>query len=1225
MKIVNTHFQSKISHFASRRSNGKISSFAIFAASVAFILMTIPSVFAQTLIDSASINVTAEITNGCEWSAGAGSALTVRDNNICRITGTESATSVTIEGDVDTLGQSGGKLIVGYDSGASDTTFTISSNLNVGVTAEGGILNVGGEGTNTGTSTVTFSGTSTTNGLYALAGSVSTVDANGIIVKSSTYPSLYVYDNSGETNPASFTNNGAITLYNIIIGADNNPTYPGGTLTNNGTITSTDTGYGASNVYRGIFNNEAGGTFTISNNGGLYVRGTSGSVGQFNNSGTVTSANADFIWAFGELNLNGTSTYTNTNSAGVAALNDTTSATGGSITIQENATLSATMVTAGHNWTGADYDGDATITNYGIISYNGSRSTSATLPTSVYARDGSTVTNKSTGYIDLYTGSVYSGYQSADPTNDYFLNESGGEITSTSTSSRAYLYHGADFTNQGEMSVGAVYVSDGVNPGNALFLNEGILTTSTTSYVGYNSGGGGGTLENDGTYTANGYLYSYNSGLIQNDSTLNVNNQLYIQAAGRFDNNDTVNKGATGTIILGDGEYRSSGTSTLNLNNTNGFQLNHASAKAELDGTIIGTQSKIDGDNGYLCVGNYDWTLLTCSNNPTGSLSIYHTSSSAFDITPFSTASFDLDIENDVTIDGSMRLGYSNSTNTATLTADQGASSTITVLMDNASFAYLMISSLNTTATFNGTVNVKNATANSNHGYLQVYYGADANLEGSGEIGSIYMYSNTNAANDTTLTIGDSANFTLIDWETCQSGLTGNCALEIGPHDYNDNTILNIEGTLDIDNTGYRTGTPISRIGYTTNSNNGNEIVNVKSAAGWGGSLTNSTTGTFYTQLSGEINTEYTDATHYGSVEVQGAATMNGTGDIDGSFDAHDLIWLQSNADMSVGMDGIMDANGSQTTVDGLLTLDGQLNRTTARATAGDVVVQSGGNITSGIGTTTNFIINANDLDVQSGGSISSDEASDYGSTASVAGSYGGEGKGRSSGSTYGKTKMNINDTPLYGELGGLWCDPSNRGGGGVRINANGNIDIDGTISANGADATNCGAGAGGTVILVHDIDHTDTSATFTGSGTISANGGGSATTGVNVGGGGKIVIDSILYDDPMDDTPAGEYGFTGTIQALGGTNSVDSDYAAAGTIVLLGDDNNPNGTLIVNQGGNATAGEDTEIYDTGTDADFTFDRVEVLGSGSITYVSAPATSPIGCFRTSGTITGPTT
>jgi hypothetical protein len=1245
MQIAWPQFQSKISRFSAKRSNGKISPFAIFAASMVFVLMATPGASAQTLIDTATIDITAAVTNGCQWSAGAGSALTVNDNEICRITGTETATSVYVEMDNDEAGQDGGKLIIGYASGTGTTTFTVSGDVTIGnnsviLAKQGGLLWIGGDSADTGTGTSTLVVADSNHEFYGYAGSLTTIKQYGEITTTADSNEIHLIDNSTHDNPGTLTNYGDIATYELYIGK--NSSSNGGTLNNEsgGTIHVTSTNTTAMEIYKGLFTNKYGSTFT--KDGQMNIRGDTNKTSIFNNYGIANTIQYDYVREYGEFNLKATiteaSTYTYTiASRELNAISTSGATTAGKITIDRYATLA-----------------NVRNINVGEWSYPGELENSGTISTTdtvlyINVKGGGLVTNKNYGTIDFKAGAINLGSGSSDPTNDTLTNEIGGEIESSTSTGSINLYHGSQASNSGDVNIGAIRVSDGANSG-ALFYNDGTLESNETSYIGYNSGGGGGKLENDGTYTANGALIILETdGLLQNDGTLNANNQFSIYSNGVLENNDTLTKGVTGTLILNAGEYHSSGTSTLNLNNTTGFQINDANAKAELDGTITGTQSIINGDRGYLCVGNYDWVGSTCSHNATGSLSIYHTSSGndpvsstggAIDISPTGSNSFDLDIENDITVDGSMRLGYGSSTNLGTLTADQGSDSTITILKNNATFAYLLISGLNTTATFNGDVDIKNTTADSDHGYMQVYYGADATFNGSGDIGSIYMYSGTSVANDTTLTIGDGGIMYLIDWETCKSGLTGNCALEIGPHDYNDNTILNIEGDIEIENSGYRTGTPISRIGYTSNSNGGEEIINVLSGATWDGYLSNNTSGTFYTQLSGEINTQYTDPTHYGIVDIQGQAHLNGTGDIDGSFDTHDLLWSQDDGDMTVGMNGVMDANGSQTTIDGDLQLDGTVNPT--RATAGDVVVQSGGNITSGPGTSTNFIINANDFTVDSGGSVSSDEVSTYGSHAG-AGSYGGEGTGRSGGTTYGKTRMNIDDTATYGEAGRTAATVDVNGGGGVRINANGNIDINGTISANGAASSNSsgGSGAGGTVILIHDIDHTDTSATFTGAGTISANGGSSSTASVPVGGGGKIVIDSILYDDPMDDTGGGEYGFTGTVQAIGGTNSADSAYAAAGTIALFGDDNAGqnwiftglgtsclegcplDGTLIVDQGGNApTTLAKTVIFDTSDDYDFAFERVEVRGSGSVEYESAPALSPIGCFRTSGTITG---
>lgn len=154
-------------------------------------------------------------------------------------------------------------------------------------------------------------------------------------------------------------------------------------------------------------------------------------------------------------------------------------------------------------------------------------------------------------------------------------------------------------------------------------------------------------------------------------------------------------------------------------------------------------------------------------------------------------------------------------------------------------------------------------------------------------------------------------------------------------------------------------------------------------------------------------------------------------------------------------------------------------------------------------------------------------------------------------------------------------------------------------------------AGSGGTVIITQDLSAAPTTAIFTGIGTISANGGDATYP----GGGGRVVIDSILLDNP----DFGSYDFgeatAGTVEALGGTDGA-SAYAAAGTMVYLGDVHNADDTLIIEQGSNApTSSTQTDLADTPT-----FDRIEVGDNANADLTGA--TTQVCYDGTGSSITG---
>jgi hypothetical protein len=98
---------------------------------------------------------------------------------------------------------------------------------------------------------------------------------------------------------------------------------------------------------------------------------------------------------------------------------------------------------------------------------------------------------------------------------------------------------------------------------------------------------------------------------------------------------------------------------------------------------------------------------------------------------------------------------------------------------------------------------------------------------------------------------------------------------------------------------------------------------------------------------------------------------------------------------------------------------------------------------------------------------------------------------------------------------------PSTRGGGAIHLLVDGNLSLDGSISANGAGATRptSGSASGGSVWL--------NVKTLSGTGVISANGGSASNLVSGGGGGGRVAIDYLSTNL-----------FTGSIQARGGTGT---------------------------------------------------------------------------------------
>jgi hypothetical protein len=150
-------------------------------------------------------------------------------------------------------------------------------------------------------------------------------------------------------------------------------------------------------------------------------------------------------------------------------------------------------------------------------------------------------------------------------------------------------------------------------------------------------------------------------------------------------------------------------------------------------------------------------------------------------------------------------------------------------------------------------------------------------------------------------------------------------------------------------------------------------------------------------------------------------------------------------------------------------------------------------------------------------------------------GGYGGHGGqnvsagGALGGGTYG----NSNAPALPGSAGGgqEGTGYGSRGGGLIWVNASGDINLDGSLNANGQNgATSGGGGSGGGIYLV--------CRRFKGAGTLTAIGGNDASN-AGKGGGGRIAVWSVSRD-----------GFTGTASAAKGSGTVGDTGATDGTIV---------------------------------------------------------------------------
>jgi hypothetical protein len=199
---------------------------------------------------------------------------------------------------------------------------------------------------------------------------------------------------------------------------------------------------------------------------------------------------------------------------------------------------------------------------------------------------------------------------------------------------------------------------------------------------------------------------------------------------------------------------------------------------------------------------------------------------------------------------------------------------------------------------------------------------------------------------------------------------------------------------------------------------------------------------------------------------------------------------------------------------------------------------------------------------IQSGGSLLADSAGSPAGSGSGAGynyngtrypcgggGHGGSGaNGSSTNASGGMTYGSQTSPTTYGSGGGMFPPYSvgGAGGGAIRLNVIGILQVDGRISANGGNGsgTGGGGGAGGSIWL--------TSGILTGSGSITVNGGNGVDSIGGGGGGGRIAI-----------YPAANL-FGGAISAYGGGGA---NWGGAGTVFLQ--PTGQNGQLILDNGGN--------------------------------------------------------
>lgn len=183
------------------------------------------------------------------------------------------------------------------------------------------------------------------------------------------------------------------------------------------------------------------------------------------------------------------------------------------------------------------------------------------------------------------------------------------------------------------------------------------------------------------------------------------------------------------------------------------------------------------------------------------------------------------------------------------------------------------------------------------------------------------------------------------------------------------------------------------------------------------------------------------------------------------------------------------------------LTVNSQpVNGGSARLTAGNIDIAEGATVSADAGGFAGGVA-ADGYGIGGGGMGTANATSSSGG----GGGYGGHG-GRYQTRGAGGIAYGLRKTPLHPGSGGGGrlglATAGGAGGGLIRMHAEGQLTVNGTITANGATAThaNVGGGSGGSIYL--------TCRALAGAGTLTANGGALATSGTSgAGGGGRIAI----------------------------------------------------------------------------------------------------------------------
>ena len=314
------------------------------------------------------------------------------------------------------------------------------------------------------------------------------------------------------------------------------------------------------------------------------------------------------------------------------------------------------------------------------------------------------------------------------------------------------------------------------------------------------------------------------------------------------------------------------------------------------------------------------------------------------------------------------------------------------------------------------------------------------------------------------------------------------------------------------------------------------------------------------------------------------------------------LAGVNDNSAFSVGATGLLRVTGSlagqvSLSADSII-IDGSIEgeSTLTAINSVDVNGQLRGNVT----------VNTVDLTVANGGEISADGAGYQGregmaglgpgasSGFSTTNPYGAGGAGHAGQGGFGYS--NVAGGAAYGSIaepntpgsagGGVRYKKGGAGGGVIRIEATGNVLMDGLIASRGESATafscaNTGAGAGGSVWLT-------VGGTLSGAGNLSVNGGDGVSNCNSGSGGGSAGRIAASYASST---------FSGTFSALGGrTLHPTAGYGAGGTVYLT--DTTTGAKTLRFDGSDARS--DAEAGDTPFDSAVSFTNLELTPGANL-------------------------